>query len=110
MLGPSHKRRRSGHRCWDPVTRGGGQSTDAGTQSQEEKRSSPKQSGIQGVEVGPVISEEVQSQTKWHPGSGSWPSDIRRGTAPNKVASREWKLARDIRRGPAPNKVASREW
>ncbi|XP_052805745.1 uncharacterized protein LOC128235070 isoform X2 [Mya arenaria] len=37
MLGPSHKRRRSGHRCWDPVTRGGGQSTDAGTQSQEEE-------------------------------------------------------------------------
>ncbi|WAR05917.1 hypothetical protein MAR_021286, partial [Mya arenaria] len=110
MLGPSHKRRRSGHRCWDPVTRGGGQDTDAGTQSQrrrsghrcwdpvtrgggqdtdagtqsqeEEKRYSPKQSGIQGVEVGPVISEEVQPQTKWHPECRRWPSDIRRGPAP----------------------------
>ncbi|XP_052805741.1 uncharacterized protein LOC128235069 isoform X2 [Mya arenaria] len=34
MLGPSHKRRRSGHRCWDPVTRGG-RDRDAVTQSQE---------------------------------------------------------------------------
>ncbi|WAR18106.1 hypothetical protein MAR_032700 [Mya arenaria] len=31
MLGPSHKGRRSGHRNWDPVTRGD-RDTDAGTQ------------------------------------------------------------------------------
>ncbi|WAR15698.1 hypothetical protein MAR_005803 [Mya arenaria] len=50
ILGPSHKRRMSGHRYCDPATRGGGQDTDTVTQPQGEE---PQEEEVKTQMLGP---------------------------------------------------------